>query len=492
MDMDTNWCPVCDRLIPPERITLPAAPEPEAPAKSGAEMASKPKFAVARPPTSRRSTGGHNRSNSKTSNATTRPMGVDLLNTQVAIAKPRTVISQAPSALYCSEACREQDQLSSERFQLSLETMFSGPSSTSSLSSPLFVSGSESDADGDVLTNESYFAQLRIHGNANANGRGRHHGSGTNLDTAEWPDRRLSASGTMGGTGSSSEDIPMASPSATTRSPLLPSASLASGHRRQLSYTPNSRPAGGNDGNAQLYAAYPLTFHRTRSGDGSASALARSRKNSQSKLSSSASSDYRHEPTTGGIPTENPLRTDITPTQSLYGLDAVSVSAQGLLVRPALLRAKTERLTLAPMSPISPVSDSAPRLYPPSHYPSSLPASKFGFTPMSTPTSPSGSRSSSRRPSKGDLSRPRRRSDHLSEEALTEATRTKSCEQFPVHKSAFLPMYPALMPAPSTRVVKKMVKERGTDGIERIVEREVVEEYQEERKRLFHFNTEVR
>lgn len=41
-------------------------------------------------------------------------------------------------------------------------------------------------------------------------------------------------------------------------------------------------------------------------------------------------------------------------------------------------------------------------------------------------------------------------------------------------------------------MVKKMVKERGEDGVERIVEREVVEEYQEERKRLFHFNTEVR
>lgn len=58
---------------------------------------------------------------------------------------------------------------------------------------------------------------------------------------------------------------------------------------------------------------------------------------------------------------------------------------------------------------------------------------------------------------------------------------------FPVQRAPFLPMYPALMPAPSTRVVKKMVKERGEDGVERIVEREVVEEYQEERKRLVPF-----
>ncbi|KAG9103920.1 hypothetical protein FRC07_009898, partial [Ceratobasidium sp. 392] len=116
----------------------------------------------------RRHTTNHTRSNSKANAPASKPTGVDLLNTQVATAavpKPRTIISQAPSALYCSESCREKDQLSSERFQLSLETMFSaGPSSASSLSSPLLVSGSESDVDGDLVTNESYFAQLRVGG----------------------------------------------------------------------------------------------------------------------------------------------------------------------------------------------------------------------------------------------------------------------------------------------------------------------------------------
>jgi hypothetical protein len=45
-------------------------------------------------------------------------------------------------------------------------------------------------------------------------------------------------------------------------------------------------------------------------------------------------------------------------------------------------------------------------------------------------------------------------------------------------------MYPALMPAPCTRVVHKAVLERGEDGVERVVKKEVVEEYYEERKRF--------
>ncbi|KAG8738903.1 hypothetical protein FRC12_016509 [Ceratobasidium sp. 428] len=156
-----------------------------------------------------------------------------------------------------------------------------------------------------------------------------------------------------------------------------------------------------------------------------------------------------------------------------------------------MLRAKSDRTGVTPLSPISPVSDSAPRLYPP-QYPSSLPASKFGFTHMSTPTSPACSRSSSRRPSKADVLRPRRRSDNITEELLTEASRVKSCDQLAGQKSSFLPMYPALMPAPCTRVVQKLVLELGEDGVERMVQREVIEEYYEERKRLFHFNTEIR
>ncbi|KAG8711107.1 hypothetical protein FRC08_016291 [Ceratobasidium sp. 394] len=53
-------------------------------------------------------------------------------------------------------------------------------------------------------------------------------------------------------------------------------------------------------------------------------------------------------------------------------------------------------------------------------------------------------------------------------------------------------MYPALMPVPSTRVVQKVVSEVGEDGVERMVRKEVVEEYYEERKRLFHFNADVK
>lgn len=476
MDLDTNWCPVCERLIAPERITLSPASE-EVVTKSTTAPVPKPKSGTIRP--MRRSTAGHSRSGSKSGAATHKPVGIDLLATQASnfatSSKLRTVISQAPSALYCSDACREKDQLSSERFQLSLETMYSGPSSASSLSSPLFVSGSESDADADLLTNESYFAQLRIHGKTPRQANG--------PDTNSWADRRLSG-GTTTATTSSSEDIPAVSAAAKSQ-PASPIPSSL--NARPLSSSQHGRSKSVYDGNAALYAAYPLTFHRTRSGE------ARSRKNSYSSLcGTSIESTHAPSKDTASKPTDiqsQTQATDVTPTQSLY--DTGDVSAQGLLVRPALLRAKTERSSVSPLSPVMPVSDSAPRLYPP-QYGSSLPASKFGFTPLSTPGSPTGSRNTYRQPNK-DLSKPRRRSEILSQDALTEANRTKSCDQIPTQKSPFMPMYPALMTTPSiTRVVRKWVLERGPDGVERLVEKEVVEEYHEERKRLFHFNTEVR
>ncbi|QRV75183.1 Ecl1 domain protein [Ceratobasidium sp. AG-Ba] len=478
MDLDTNWCPVCDRLIPPERITLPTPPEVET-IKAASDAAPKPKLAATRPPISRRHTANHTRSNSKSTALASKATGLELLNTHVSNSttapKPRTVISQAPSALYCSESCRERDQTLSERFQLSLETMFSnGPSSASSLSSPLLVSGSESDVDVDVLTNESYFAQLRIHG------RSRHQGSALNLEKTSWSTSQLSANSART-TSSSSEDLPAVS--TTTKQPPPPATTTS--HRRPLSYSHTSSSTSTHDVNVSLYAAYPLTFHRTRSGEGSA----RSRKNSYASLHGTSLGAH-HSQESSPIPLENPSKSkDVTPTQSLYGIDMIS--AQGLLVRPAMLRSKTDRTGLTPLSPISPVPDSAPRLYAP-HYPSSLPPSKFGFTPMSTPASPTGSRSSSRKPTKGDPLRPRRRSDNISEELLTEASRVKSCDQLAGQKTPFLPMYPALMPAPCTRVVQKLVLERGEDGVERMVQKEVVEEYYEERKRLFHFNAEVK
>ncbi|QRW04096.1 Ecl1 domain protein [Ceratobasidium sp. AG-Ba] len=431
MDLDTNWCPVCDRLIPPERITLPTPPEVET-IKAASDAAPKPKLAATRPPISRRHTANHTRSNSKSTALASKATGLELLNTHVSNSttapKPRTVISQAPSALYCSESCRERDQTLSERFQLSLETMFSnGPSSASSLSSPSW----------------SLAAKLRIHG------RSRHQGSALNLEKTSWSTSQLSANSART-TSSSSEDLPAVS--TTTKQPPPPATTTS--HRRPLSYSHTSSSTSTHDVNVSLYAAYPLTFHRTRSGEGSA----RSRKNSYASLHG-ASLGAHHSQESSPIPLENPSKSkDVTPTQSLYGID--TISAQGLLVRPAMLRSKTDRTGLTPLSPISPVPDSAPRLYAP-HYPSSLPPSKFGFTPMSTPASPTGSRSSSRKPTKGDPLRPRRRSDNISEELLTEASR-------------------------------KLVLERGEDGVERMVQKEVVEEYYEERKRLFHFNAEVK
>ena len=460
MDLDTNWCPICDRLITPERITLPSSDEV---ATKLPGQIPKPKPVGVRPSHARRLTGGHTRSGSKSGS---KPMGIDLLTTQVAVApaKPRTAISQTPTALYCSESCREKDQLSSERFQLCLETMYSGPPSASSLSSPLFVSGSESasDADVDALTNESYFAKLRIHGGEKALRQMR---GGPDRDS--WADRRHSAGAT---TPSSSEDLPTSSP-ATTLPPPTPTSSSSYG--RHTSSSLHGRSKSVYDGNAALYAAYPLTFHRTRSGEG----VSRSRKNSYSSLCGTSVESASNQPNAKPTDIQSSQTTDTTPTQSPYGIDAVS--AQGLLVRPALLRAKTERTGLSPLSPISPaVSDSAPRLYPPA-YGSSLPASKHGFAPKSRPSSPTRT-PFARKPEF------RRRSEVLSQDLLNESSRTRSYDQI-ANKPNFLPMYPALpTPTPTTRKVKTWVVEG-----ERLVEKEVVEECREERKRMFHFNTEV-
>ncbi|KDN49884.1 hypothetical protein RSAG8_01949, partial [Rhizoctonia solani AG-8 WAC10335] len=127
MDLDTNWCPVCDRLIAPERIAHPDSYSTPEPTKT------------IKPP--KRKTTAHSRQASRS-----KPAGIDLMTTfkNESSSKSRTVISQTPSALYCSVQCREKDQRSSEKFKWSLETMYSAGGSAGP-ASPLFVSGSESE-----------------------------------------------------------------------------------------------------------------------------------------------------------------------------------------------------------------------------------------------------------------------------------------------------------------------------------------------------------
>ncbi|CAE6443887.1 unnamed protein product [Rhizoctonia solani] len=391
MDLDTNWCPVCDRLIAPERTTHVDSDCPPEPTKT------------IKPP--KRKTTAHSRQGSRS-----KPTGIDLMTTSKneSSSKSRTVISQTPSALYCSVKCREKDQRSSEKFKWSLETMYSAGGSAGP-ASPLFVSGSESEG---------------------------------------WAERRLSA----GTTTSSSGDE--------------------------------------NNDKAALYAGYPLTFHRRED--------ERSRKGSWASLKdlggvgtprnspSIPQSDFMEPHTSQNAsmpsqPIHNVQTTDSTPTQSLY-----SISAQGLLVRPAMLRAKTDFAALSPL-------DDAPRLYHPSSVPMSRSSSgtRHPSLPSSSrlPPAPSAPNSPTYRKPIPSQSHIRRRSEVLSHSALSEANRTKSSES--IKPKAFMPLYPALVipPAPQTRTVRKWVVES-----ERLVEKDIEEVQEEggERKLMFTFNTRVK
>ncbi|KAF8751717.1 hypothetical protein RHS01_08495 [Rhizoctonia solani] len=258
--------------------------------------------------------------------------------------------------------------------------------------------------------------------------------------------------------------------------------------RRLSAGTTTSSSGDESNDKAALYAGYPLTFQRRddeRSRKGSWTSLkdlgAPGTPRNSSPVPQSASSEPQN--TTYSLqnssispqPIHNLYAADITPTQSLY-----SVSAQGLLVRPALLRAKTELTSLSPL-------DDAPRLY----HPSSVPMSRNGsgtrpssIRHASTPSAPNSPTYRKVTPSQ---SHSRRRSEVLSQSSLSDANRTKSSDS--IKSKNFMPLYPALVmpPAPQTRMVKKWVVEE-----ERLVEREV-EEVQEqgERKRMFTFNTKM-
>ncbi|CAE7227015.1 unnamed protein product [Rhizoctonia solani] len=382
MDLDTNWCPVCDCLIVPEQTTFPDPDSPPQPTK------------VIKPP-KRKPTHSRQASRSK-------PTGIDLMTSKnESFPKPRTMASQTPSALYCSVECREKDQRSSEKFKWSLETMYSAGGSAGP-ASPLFVSGSESEG---------------------------------------WAERRLSAGTTTSSSGDESND------------------------------------------KAALYAGYPLTFHRRedeRSRKGSWASLKDLGGTPRNSTSVPQSAFVDHNSSIPPQSIHNIQTTDSTPTQSLY-----SISAQGLLVRPALLRAKTEFAAVSPL-------DDAPRLY----HPSSLPMSRSssGTKHPSSPSSkrplpaPSAPNSPTYRKPTPSQSHSRRRSEILSHSGLSDANRTKSFDG--IKPKAFMPLYPALVipPAPQTRTVRKWVVEG-----ERLVEREVEEVEEEgERKLMFTFNTKVK
>lgn len=168
--MDTSWCPVCDRLIPPNRQQiLPAVlPQPEVVqvpvesklprSKSGSNVAK----ALNRTHALRKTESHGPKAKRSAANATFKvpqsPASAAPTSPTKPAPKPRTVLTQEPS-LYCSERCMAQDLANS----LTLSPLMA-PSlaPTTPPLSPLFVSGSESDPDVDSdRANYDYFESMR-------------------------------------------------------------------------------------------------------------------------------------------------------------------------------------------------------------------------------------------------------------------------------------------------------------------------------------------
>lgn len=127
-----DWCPVCENLIPPERYTIqlpPAvqpAPQPtDAPAQekapTGGPAKTTAKAGLKRPgPVRQNSRGAVKKGGvqqlTKTENkaaeaaTTTTPATAEAPAAPAAPPRQRTVISQEPTPLYCSEKCRLEDE----------------------------------------------------------------------------------------------------------------------------------------------------------------------------------------------------------------------------------------------------------------------------------------------------------------------------------------------------------------------------------------------
>ncbi|KAF9519706.1 hypothetical protein BS47DRAFT_1081802 [Hydnum rufescens UP504] len=170
--MDTSWCPVCDRLIPPnkQQVLVQVPPPPTTPTTEASESPPPPAPRPKKQPTTPRRAKPQPKASALASPKTSVKSAQDL-TTPIPALKARTVLTQEPS-LYCSERCRLQDLASSQL------TLFSPPSPASSSSfhqssksrSPIFptefVSGSESDLEPPEpfdpdRANVDYFRSLR-------------------------------------------------------------------------------------------------------------------------------------------------------------------------------------------------------------------------------------------------------------------------------------------------------------------------------------------
>ncbi|CEL58181.1 hypothetical protein RSOLAG1IB_02926 [Rhizoctonia solani AG-1 IB] len=458
LDLDTSYCIVCNQFIWPERYQVSIdAPAPVSPTvdPSTLRASKKPVARTTRPNPQRKQTQPPLRRNASTRKTPTLPTLEAAIETSAT--KLRTVISQSPSPIYCSDACRSHDVESGNRAETSLKTLFD-PSYSPCKPSPIspLISGSESDMDTDH-SNAGYFARL--------------------VPRRPWLDRRMSGASTVSMSSSSSASsgkdylyenrrraraylaesaarlnrsdspcqsaLPRDQPEVAPVLPPVPErpAAVPFTHRRfkESSHHAMPLPLPIAPDASELYASYPLSV-RTRS------EASVKRDPSPSALSSSL-------PESG---------TERTPTPSVYDLPLCSsLSAEktkGLLVRPVLIRSESA----STMSPLSGSWDGDNIL-------ESLRNIQLDSKP----------RVESRR-SRKPMSKTRMPKNSNAENRRTQATSTPD---------EVGPTYPVLqLPRPKKIVVKTIIaREVLRDGTERLVERKVTEEVEEEPKKLFTF-----
>ncbi|EJT98837.1 hypothetical protein DACRYDRAFT_24369 [Dacryopinax primogenitus] len=166
--LDTAWCPVCDRQIPPEILTAPPTPaSPSASPQTNQPIKTRG-GTIKAAPGSRRGPMAHLRSKSaaavpqvQAQPSTSSPPKKE--------AKPRTYISQAPTPLYCSPECQLRDSMSSLCVSIPsspTEAKYAAFGRPAPPSSPIMISGSSSSSDAGgsygspFSTNSEYFAYL--------------------------------------------------------------------------------------------------------------------------------------------------------------------------------------------------------------------------------------------------------------------------------------------------------------------------------------------
>ncbi|KZO97184.1 hypothetical protein CALVIDRAFT_96521 [Calocera viscosa TUFC12733] len=171
--LDTAWCPVCDRMIPPAILVAPpSAPTTAPPSPVPTQQSIKTRGGTIKAAPGARRPAGHARSKSS-ANVISSPVPAPSTSSPPKKEKVKTYISQAPTPLYCSPECELRDAMS-------LLTVSIPPSPTQATyaaygrhapqppSSPIMISGSSSSSDaggsyGSPFSNHSnsdYFAFL--------------------------------------------------------------------------------------------------------------------------------------------------------------------------------------------------------------------------------------------------------------------------------------------------------------------------------------------